>query len=184
MSRRTFGLLCAGFAALFYAANYTIAKDVMFQYIEPFGFIVLRVSGAFLLFWIISFWGPKEKIDRTDFKHIAIAALFGVGINMLAFFEGLSLTTPINASVLMVTTPIMVLLLSIIFLKEKVRWKKIIGVLIGLSGTLLIILYGTGKSTTAAIKPNTPIGANFITRSVIIIMMRLMPSQNVNMCSA
>jgi len=104
MSKRTLALIAVSFAALFYGANYTIAKDVMPHYIKPFGFIVLRVLGAFLLFWIASFFGPKEKIDRKDFPKIALAALFGVGINMLAFFEGLNLTTPINASVLMVTT--------------------------------------------------------------------------------
>ncbi len=149
MSRRALALMAASFVAIFYGANYTIAKDVMPHYIQPFGFIVLRVAGAFLLFWAISFFGPKEKIERKDFAQIALASLFGVGINMLAFFEGLNLTTPISASVLMVTTPIIVLILAVIFLKEKIRILKIIGVLIGLSGTLLIILYGTGTSATA-----------------------------------
>ncbi len=149
MSKRALALMAASFVAIFYSANYTIAKDVMPHYIKPFGFIVLRVAGAFLLFWAISFLGPKEKIERKDFAQIALASLFGVGINMLAFFEGLNLTTPINASVLMVTTPIIVLILAVIFLKEKIRLLKIIGVLIGLSGTLLIIFYGTGSSATA-----------------------------------
>lgn len=149
MSRRTLALIAASFVAVFYGANYTIAKDVMPHYIQPFGFIVLRVFGAFLLFWGISFLGPKEKIIRKDLVRIAFASLFGVGINMLAFFEGLNLTTPINASVLMVTTPILVLILAAIFLKEKIRVLKISGVLIGLSGTLLIILYGAGSSGTA-----------------------------------
>lgn len=149
MSRRTLALIAASFVAVFYGANYTIAKDVMPHYIEPFGFIVVRVFGAFLLFWGISFLGPKEKIIRKDFVRIAFASLFGVGINMLAFFEGLNLTTPINASVLMVTAPILVLVLATLFLKEKIRTLKVLGVLIGLSGTLLIILYGTGNSGTA-----------------------------------
>ncbi len=149
MSKRTLALIAASFVALFYGANYTIAKDVMPLYIQPFGFIVIRVFGATLLFWAISFLGPKEKIARKDFTRIAIAALFGVGINMLAFFEGLNLTTPISASVLMVTTPIIVLILAIIFLKEKIRFLKVMGVLIGLSGTLLIIRYGKGDAATA-----------------------------------
>ncbi|GGX11868.1 DMT family transporter [Aquimarina muelleri] len=149
MSKRTLALIAASFVAVFYGANYTIAKDVMPHYIEPFGFIVIRVFGAFLLFWGISFLGPKEKIIRKDFLRIALAALFGVGINMLAFFEGLNLTTPINASVLMVTAPILVLVLATIFLKEKIRVLKVLGVLVGLSGALLIILYGTGSPDSA-----------------------------------
>ncbi|WP_062057123.1 DMT family transporter [Aquimarina longa] len=153
MSKRTLALIAASFVALFYGANYTIAKDVMPNYVQPFGFIVIRVFGAAILFWAISFLGPKEKIDRKDYSRIVVASLFGVGINMLAFFEGLNLTTPINASVLMVTTPIIVLLLAIIFLKEKIRVLKIVGVLVGLSGTLLIILYGTGGASSAS-NPN------------------------------
>ncbi|MBP2834119.1 DMT family transporter [Aquimarina sp. U1-2] len=158
MGKRTLALIAASFVAIFYGANYTIAKDVMPHYVQPFGFIVLRVAGAFVLFWGISFFGPKERIERKDLAQIALASLFGVGINMLAFFEGLYLTTPINASVLMVTTPIIVLLLAVLFLNEKVRALKIIGVLTGLLGTLLMILYGTGNSASAS----NPVLGNFL----------------------
>ncbi len=149
MSKRALAFCAASLAALFYAGNYSIAKDVMPHYVQPFGFIVLRVLGAGVLFWIVSFWGPKEKIERRDYIHIAGAAIFGVGINMLTFFEGLSLTTPISASVIMTTVPICVLVLSTLFLREKLKTLKIIGILIGLSGALIIILYGSGNSRTA-----------------------------------
>ncbi len=153
MSKRTLALIAASFVAIFYGANYTIAKDVMHLHIQPFGFILLRIAGATVLFWGIGFLGPKEKIERKDFARIVAASLFGVGINMLTFFEGLHLTTPISASVLMVTTPVIVLILAVIFLKEKIRALKVFGVLVGLSGTLLIILYATGSSVTAT-NPN------------------------------
>lgn len=149
MSRRTLAIIAASIVAIFYGANYSIAKGVMPHYVKPFGFIVLRVFGATLLFWAISFFGPKEKIERKDFYRIAAASFFGVGLNMLSFFEGLNLTTPINASVLMVTTPILVLILAVIFLKEKIRILKIFGVLVGLSGTILIIVYSKGNNITA-----------------------------------
>lgn len=159
MSRRAYALIAASFVALFYGANYTIAKDVMPTYVQPFGFIILRIAGALLLFWIISFLGPKEKIERRDYPRMIAAAIFGVGINMLAFFEGLSLTTPINASVLMVTTPMIVLILSVVFLKEKLKLLKVLGILIGLSGTLLIILYSHPAAVDA---PNIPLGNIYI----------------------
>ncbi|WP_025741983.1 DMT family transporter [Aquimarina pacifica] len=155
MSKRSLAFCAASLAAVFYAANYSIAKDVMPHFVQPFGFIVLRVLGAGSLFWLVSFWGPKEKIEKKDYLRIFGAAIFGVGINMLCFFEGLNLTTPISASVIMTTVPICVLILSTIFLKEKLRTLKIIGILIGLSGALLIIVYGKGNSTTA---PNPLLG--------------------------
>ena len=66
MSKRTWALLAATFVSLIYGLSFTIAKDVMPHYIKPFGFIVIRVFGATVLFWLTSFFGPKEKIDRKE----------------------------------------------------------------------------------------------------------------------
>ena len=87
--------------ALIYGANYTIAKGVMPTYLQPFGFIVVRVSGAVMLFWITGIFVP-EKINRKDIPLLAFCGLFGVAINQLLFFKGLSMTTPINAAIIMV----------------------------------------------------------------------------------
>jgi drug/metabolite transporter (DMT)-like permease len=90
----------------------------------------------------LSFFGPKETIDKKDYKTIAAAAFFGVALNQLTFFKGLSYTSPISASVIMVTAPIIVLILSAIILKERLKFLKIIGIIIGLAGTSILILYG------------------------------------------
>ena len=81
-----------------------------------------------MLFWVFSFWAPKEKIDRKDYIKFVIAAFFGVALNMLAFFKGLQFTTPINGSVIMVTTPIIVLVLSAFILGEKITKIKVLGI--------------------------------------------------------
>lgn len=142
MDKRTLAFIGATIVALIYGANFTIAKDVMPIYMQPFGFIFVRALGGMILFWILTFFGPKEKIDKKDYPRIIAAALFGVTINQLAFFKGLSYTSPISASVIMVTTPILVLILSAILIKERIELKKLIGILIGLGGTFLLILYG------------------------------------------
>lgn len=123
------------------------------HYIKPFGFILLRVFGATILFWLVSFFGPKETIDKKDFPRIIVAALFGVAINMLTFFKGLSYTSPISASVIMVTTPIIVLILSAIIVKERMLKRRIFGIIIGLFGTTFLILYGksVGNATNASL---------------------------------
>ena len=112
MSKRNWALLAATFVSIIYGVTFTIAKDVMPKYVAPFGFITMRVGGSVLLFWLISFFGPKEKIELADFPRIIAAALFGVALNMLTFFKGLSYTSPIMGAVLMVTTPMIVLILS------------------------------------------------------------------------
>lgn len=154
MSKRTWALIAATLVSIIYGLTFTIAKDVMPKYIEPFGFIVIRVFGATVLFWLVSFFGPKEKIAKEDFPRIIAAAFFGVALNMLTFFKGLSYTSPIMGAVLMVTTPMIVLVLSAIIMKERMLKRKVFGLILGLVGTGTLILYG--KSMVNA--PNATLG--------------------------
>ncbi|HWR93726.1 MAG TPA: DMT family transporter [Flavobacterium sp.] len=153
MSKRTWALLAATIVSIIYGVSFTIAKDVMPQYVKPYGFILIRVFGATILFWIISFFGPKERIQLKDFPRIVAAAFFGVALNMLTFFKGLSYTSPISGAVIMVTTPIIVLILSAIIMKERMIKRKIFGILLGLLGTGFLILYGksVGNATNATL---------------------------------
>lgn len=157
MSKRTWALFAATLVSIIYGMSFTIAKDVMPTYIKPFGFILVRVFGATLLFWAASFFGPKEIIEKKDFPRIITAALFGVALNMLTFFKGLSYTSPISGAVIMVTTPIIVLILSAIIMKERMLKRKVLGIILGLIGTGFLILYG--KSVENA--PNASLG-NFL----------------------
>jgi len=129
------------------------------KYIEPYGLVMLRVIGASVLFWLASFLGPKEKIDKKDYRRILICAVFGMGINMLAFFKGLALSTPINSAVIITITPIFVLILSVILIKEKITSRKIIGIIVGLTGALGLILFGNEIRQDA---PNIPLGNLYI----------------------
>ena len=92
MNSRNWALLGATFVALIYGATFTIAKDVMPTYVQPFGLILIRVLGACSLFWIVSIFLTKEKVEKKDFPRIMAAAFFGVAFNQLTFFKGLSYT--------------------------------------------------------------------------------------------
>lgn len=142
MNSRNIALALAFSAALIYAISFTVAKEVMPVYVKPYAFIVLRVLGAALLFWIVGLFVAKEQIERKDFFRIFLAAIFGTALNMLTFFKGLSLTTPISASVMMLTTPILVLVLSTLILKEKITFLKVLGISVGLAGAFVLIVYG------------------------------------------
>jgi len=123
-----------------YAVNYIVAKDVMPTFIKPSGFIFYRVFGATILFWIVHRFISKEKIQKEDVPKFIQAAIFGVAMNQLLFFNGLSLTSPMNASVIMTSNPILVLLASAVILKERITANKVIGILLGLGGALSIII--------------------------------------------
>ncbi|MCH4822321.1 DMT family transporter [Gramella lutea] len=152
---RLLAILAAFLASAIYGVNHTIAKGLMPLYIEPFGFILLRVSGAAVLFWAISLFAPKEKIATSDWPRILGCAIFGMVINMLFFFKGLSLSTPINSSVIITLSPVMVLILASILIKERITLLKTLGIIIGMAGALVLVLFSTGENFNA---PNVPLG--------------------------
>lgn len=155
MNKRFLAIVAATLASAIYGINHTLAKDIMPVYIKPFGFIFLRVLGAAILFWIISLFTKNERIAKKDRWRFLGCAFFGMCINMLAFFKGLSLSTPINSSVVVTLTPVILLILSVVFLKEKVSWTKVTGIGLGLVGALVLILFGLQVQKNA---PNIPVG--------------------------
>lgn len=159
MSKRTLALIGATIVSIIYGVTFTIAKDVMPKYVDAYGFILMRVGGSTILFWLVWLFTRmpekvrNERIDREDFPRIIWAAFFGVALNMLSFFKGLSLTSPISASVIMVSTPMIVLMLSAIIIKERMRKRMVFGIVLGLIGTAFLILYGksVGNATNASL---------------------------------
>lgn len=154
-NQRNFALLAATTASVIYGVNHTIAKGLMPNVIEPYGFILLRVFGAAAIFWIISLFFPSEKVARRDWFRFVICAFFGMVLNMLAFFKGLSLSTPINSSVIITLSPLLLLVLSAFILRERITWVKSLGIFLGLGGALVLILFGIKEQPNA---PNIPLG--------------------------
>jgi drug/metabolite transporter (DMT)-like permease len=135
---------------LIYGANYTIAKVVMSGgFIKPFAFIFIRVSLALILFFTVRQVWKREKVDRQDLPRLFLCGLFGVAINQLMFFKGLDFTYPINAALMMITTPILVMIASSFLLKEKIGPIKWIGALIGAAGCAIVITYGKSVELSA-----------------------------------
>ena len=155
MSNRSLGFLAAFGATLIYGLNHTVAKNVMPIYIGPYAFILLRVIGASILFWTVSLFVKSEKIDKKDWPRIILCSFLGMVINMLAFFKGLELSTPVNSSVMITLSPIIVFIFSAILLKEKIESMKTFGIISGFIGALILVLY-TAKTGVNA--PNIPLG--------------------------
>ena len=124
---------------LIYALNYSIAKDVMPDYIGPSGFILLRVTGGSILFFLTYFFFIRESVESRDIIRLILCGLFGVAINQLFFFEGLNLTTPINAAIIMTVSPILVIIFSAIIIKEKITFRKVLGIFLGITGAATLI---------------------------------------------
>ncbi|MAN26361.1 MULTISPECIES: DMT family transporter [Mesonia] len=158
MDKRILAILAAIGASTIYGINHTVAKGVMPTYIQPFGFILLRVTGAAILFWLVSIFKPWEKIERKDWPRLVACAIFGMVINMLFFFQGLNMSTPINSSVITTLSPVMVIILSAFLLKERITLLKISGIIVGLAGALFLVFFSKNSNQTAA---NIPLGNLF-----------------------
>jgi drug/metabolite transporter (DMT)-like permease len=171
---RIFALIAAFIVQLLYGLTFTFAKDVMANgYIKPFGFIALRVGGAAILFWVVSLFAPKEKIEPKDFKTFFLASIFGVVVNMLFFFKGLELTTPIHASVIMITSPIIVLILSSFYLNEKITKLKVLGVIFGFTGAAILTVYGKSPNPgDNVLLGNIMVLINALSYSIYIIIIK------------
>jgi drug/metabolite transporter (DMT)-like permease len=152
---RILAIIAAFSASFIYGVNHTIAKGLMPDVIQPYGFILLRVSGAAIVFWIISLFYQREKIAREDWGRLVRCAIFGMVINMNMFFKGLELSTPINSSVVITLSPVLLLILSALILSERITLLKGIGITLGLGGALLLILFGVKTQANA---PNIPLG--------------------------
>lgn len=157
--------------ALIYAATFTIAKEVMPHYIHPFGLIVIRVWGATLLLWTTHALVSKDKItEKADFKELAYCSIFGIAANMLLFFKGLSLTTPINGAVIMVMTPLFVSVFAYWVLKESFGWKKVMGLGLGLIGAVVLLMPSATKGGDASLAGDIMIMLNAIIYSYYLII--------------
>jgi drug/metabolite transporter (DMT)-like permease len=173
VNSRALALVFAFLATLIYGVSFTVAKEVMPQYVKPFGFIFLRVSGATLLFWTVGLFLRKERIDTSDYPRLLLGAIFGIALNQLSFFKGLSMTTPISASVIMVSSPILVLSFSAILLRERVTKRKISGIFIGMIGAVVLIVFGKeiGSSSDGSLG-NLLIFVNATSYSLYLILIK------------
>ena len=132
------------FANVIYGVNYSIAKAIMPDQIKPLALVALRSIGAASLFWITSLFMPKEKVSRKDLLFLLFCSLFGVVTNQVLFLVGLNYTSPVNSSIIVSTNPIFAFIFAALILRENITFLKGIGLSIGLTGVLLLILeHGT-----------------------------------------
>ncbi len=137
-------------ANLLYGANFSIAKIAMPEYIKPAGFILLRVliaSGLFII--LCAGLKIKDTIDKKDIPKLFALGLFGVALNQLLFFEGLSRTSNINAALIMTSNPILVLVVAAVLIREKITGKRIWGIICGVGGAggLILLSHRTGHTS-------------------------------------
>ena len=158
MQKKVLPLLAATTATTIYGINHTVAKMVMPIYIGSLGLVLLRVLGATIMFWTISLFFKSKPIEKKDRLTILKCGLFGMSINIAAFIAGLDYSTPVNSSILIIISPIFVVILSFFIFKNKINFIKILGIILGFVGAIILILTADSNSSVGR---NIPLG-NFL----------------------
>ena len=142
MNQKILAHIALIFTNIFFAINISAVKHLTnHQLAQPFGLNVVRVGVCVLLFWLWYLIKPVNiKIDKRDRLHLFLCAITGIAINQMFFLKGLSLTYPIHAALLLLITPILIVFIASWILKEKLGLFKLLGLALGFSGALVLIL--------------------------------------------
>jgi drug/metabolite transporter (DMT)-like permease len=172
MNKSAIAHLALAGAALIYGANYIIAKSVMPDPINANSFIALRVIGACVLFWIVAFRRISVP-DKSDWWRFVLCAITGVATNQLLFFNGLSLTSPVNASIIMTSNPILVMIISAIALKQRITLLKTGGILLGAAGAITLLWLSSFDVTKqSSVKGDVFILVNSISWAFYLVLIK------------
>jgi drug/metabolite transporter (DMT)-like permease len=127
-------------ANLFFGINFAVMQYVSTHLMAPIALNALRVVGAAILFWVmVPFQKNKTPLQKKDIGRLILCMLTGVLLNQVLFVKGVSLSVPIHASLLMLSTPIAVVFISAWLLKTIITRVQILGLLFGIMGAGLLI---------------------------------------------
>lgn len=161
--------------SLFYAILFSWAGELMPTYIQPGGFVLIRVTVAAILFSLLYLGTTRGSaaIDwKSDGKRIVLCALFGTAFNMLLFFYGLSKTYPINGAILMMFTPLFVVIFDHIKLKKWPNWKVVFGFVAGFTGATLLVAGKGIQFTKETLTGDILVAVNAIFYAIYLVLVK------------
>lgn len=107
--------------------------------IPPFTLAFIRFFFAGLIFLPLTL-NKWQRLTIKQWLEVLLVGFFGITINISFFFLGVVKTESINVPIIASSGPVFIYLLSILFLREKPKFKVLMGMLFALVGVLLIIL--------------------------------------------
>jgi drug/metabolite transporter (DMT)-like permease len=159
-------------ATLLFGGNYWVSK-VLVEILNPNQLVFFRTIGASLLFAVVYFLSARPKLSPKELFRLFLAGIFGIGINQILFFSGLQYTSPVDTAIIHVSNPIIVLVLSIVFLHTKLSWWKILGIFIGAIGASILVLYQKDfVFNPESVKGNLMILGNTTAYAIFLVIMK------------
>ena len=159
-------------ATLLFGGNYWVSK-ILVDILNPNQLVFFRTLGAAILFALAYFISNTSKLNRGELLRLFVAAIFGIALNQILFFSGLQYTSPVDTAIIHVSNPIIVLVLSLIFLHTKLSWWKIAGIFIGAIGASILVLYQKEfVFNPESIKGNLMILGNTTAYAIFLVVMK------------
>ncbi|MFM7021619.1 MAG: DMT family transporter [Flavobacteriales bacterium] len=173
MTKNTLAHLTLTMVSIVYGANYVIIKIVSPSHMGPSGLVLIRTVMAVAFFWIAGlFLKNAKKIEKQDWSKIVLCSICGAAFNQLTFFQGAVNTSPIDASLIMTSNPIIVLIFASVLLKEKLTKMKLVGIALGCIGAVFIIMQKEGENTSSSLYGNTMIFVNSILFGLYVVLVK------------
>ena len=152
-----FGHIACFTAYLIFGLNIVVCKDLTSSgAISPLALFTLRSLGAGMLFWLISLFLPRERVESRDLPKIFVASVLGFFLTQISFLMAISRITPMDCSIVASLSPLYTMFIAAYVLKEPLSAQKIGGVVLSLCGVLYLIL--NSVTSTSAVVQTTPIG--------------------------
>ena len=145
---------CLFMACAFWGLMAPLGKDAMTHGFTGIDMVTFRVAGGAVLFWLTSLFMPRERVPRKDLLLLIGAAVLGLVANQCCYTIGLSITSPVNSSIVTTSMPIFAMILAFFILREPLTLKKVGGVLLGCAGavTLIVTSASAGSSKVGDIR--------------------------------
>ncbi|PKV49099.1 drug/metabolite transporter (DMT)-like permease [Aquimarina sp. MAR_2010_214] len=159
-----------------YGANYLVAKGLMPDKIEASALVFLRISGAGLLFLILKLF-VKEQVERKDIPRLVLCGFLGIATNQFFSMNGLSLTSPVDAAIIITSIPIFTVIISYFLLKEPLTLQRILGISIGGAGALLLIYIGNSGVGTGSLLGNIFVCINALAFAFYLVIVKPLMSK-------
>lgn len=135
-------------ANVIYGLNIPVTKALLDRWMTPLGYMATRTLAALIIFWVIQCFVPKERVAPRDMLIIAVGGIMGFVVSQFLTALSLQYTSPVYFSLIVALSPLCVMMLAALFLKEPVTGQKTLGVVLGIAGAVLLIVFADYSGTT------------------------------------
>ena len=171
--KKSLGHISAFVAYTIFGFNIIICRDLSnLAIVSPMGLLCFRVAAAAALFWIVSLFQPKEKVERRDFPKIFVASMLGLFMTQWSFLKASTMTTPFDTSILTPLTPIFTMFIAAVVLKEPITLKKAGGVALSFIGVIFLV-FNTVRVESSNVTETQPLGIVYMIGNCIFFALYL-----------